>query len=351
MIFSVLIALHNERKKIQQTLKCIKNQYFPKNQYEIIVIDDNSSDDSSEIAEKFGARVIKFQKNIGASEARRIGIKHCKGDIIIFLDAHLYLFDKSSFSTINRVLEENPKIIGICGHYKSREKSDMNQFRDIRREAIFHKTDKERIISLKHFTTLSMAICAIRKSVFKFVNFHEGFKKSLGEDTYLQLQIHKLGFNFKYIPSIVGVHDCPQNMKGICRKMLLELRGTANILRFSVHDKVQVPHMIFFLSYPLTLLLGFILLVSSYSRTFGFILIFASLLREMISAASCLKPKKYSLNIRVEAAFYSFGKEIFGMFYIPFYLFKRGVSLTQMMKILNVVFHWEIARWRSFIFI
>lgn len=348
MIFSILIVLHNERKKIQKTLNCLRNQNFPKNQYEIIVIDDNSNDGSSEIAEKFGAKVLRLKKHIGASEARRKGIEFCRGDIIIFLDAHLYLFDQFCLSKINKSLMENPEIIGICGHYKSKEKNDMNQFRDIRREAIFHKTDKERIISLKHFTTLSMAICAIKKSVFKYVNFSEGFKDSFGEDVYLQLQIHKLGLVLKYIPSVSGIHDSPQNMKGICKKMLLELRGTANILLRSVHDNVQVPFLNFFLSYPLTFLLGFILSIS-FSRIYGLIVMSVALFSEIISALSCLKPKHYSLRIRIKATIYSFVKEIFGTFYIPFYLFKQRVSLVQATQIIKVMVYWEAMRWRSFV--
>ena len=53
---------------------------------EIIVIDDNSKDETKKVAEKLGVRVIKHHRNMGKGEAIKTGITHSNGDILLFLD-------------------------------------------------------------------------------------------------------------------------------------------------------------------------------------------------------------------------------------------------------------------------
>ena len=80
MKVSVIIPTMNEEKYIGKTINRIKK--FGK--YEIIVV-DKSSDKTAEIAKRYSARVIK-QKGQGKGNAMRQGVKHAKGDILVFVD-------------------------------------------------------------------------------------------------------------------------------------------------------------------------------------------------------------------------------------------------------------------------
>jgi len=84
---SVIIPTYNRGKLIVQCIDSVLNQSYPVN--EIIVIDDNSTDDTIKRLNKFKKNLIilKTEKQSGAQTARNIGIKATKSDWIAFLDS------------------------------------------------------------------------------------------------------------------------------------------------------------------------------------------------------------------------------------------------------------------------
>lgn len=84
--FSVVIPTYNRAKMLAQALESVLSQsYAP---LEILVVDDGSTDDTSDVAERFGKHVRYIrQDNAGVSVARNRGIKESRGDIIAFLDS------------------------------------------------------------------------------------------------------------------------------------------------------------------------------------------------------------------------------------------------------------------------
>lgn len=81
MNISVIIPAYNEEKGIAKTIEKI-----PKEVFEIIVVDNNSTDKTAEIAKKLGARVVKETKQ-GYGYALQRGFREARGDIIVTLDA------------------------------------------------------------------------------------------------------------------------------------------------------------------------------------------------------------------------------------------------------------------------
>lgn len=87
MKYSVVIPLYNKQKYIVQTIRSVLNQTYK--DYEVIVVDDGSTDDSFSLASQFqtnGVKVVR-QCNQGVSSARNHGIKVASGEYIAFLDA------------------------------------------------------------------------------------------------------------------------------------------------------------------------------------------------------------------------------------------------------------------------
>lgn len=86
-MISVIIPLYNKENYIKQSIESVLNQTF--SNYEIIVIDDGSTDNGPEEVFKFQDKRIRLihQNNSGVSEARNRGIKEAKYDLIAFLDA------------------------------------------------------------------------------------------------------------------------------------------------------------------------------------------------------------------------------------------------------------------------
>jgi glycosyltransferase involved in cell wall biosynthesis len=83
---SVIIPAKNEGKNIDKLISKLK-QLYPS--FEIIVIDDGSSDDTATVAKKAGAKVYSHPYNIGNGAAIKSGIRMASGDVLVFMDADL----------------------------------------------------------------------------------------------------------------------------------------------------------------------------------------------------------------------------------------------------------------------
>jgi glycosyltransferase involved in cell wall biosynthesis len=86
-LFSIVIPLYNKEKHIAHAIESVLNQTIQN--FEIIVINDGSSDLSADIVKKYADERIRLinQENHGVSYARNTGIKEAKSDLIAFLDA------------------------------------------------------------------------------------------------------------------------------------------------------------------------------------------------------------------------------------------------------------------------
>lgn len=111
MKISVIIPAYNEEKYIADCLTAIKAQETPP--YEVIVIDNNSTDHTAQIAASFGARVVK-EMTQGISPARHRGFHEATGDIIARTDA-----DSAPrpdwLTQITKSFTEHPDAVGITG--------------------------------------------------------------------------------------------------------------------------------------------------------------------------------------------------------------------------------------------
>lgn len=86
MKISIVLPCYNEEKTIGQVLSKIESLNLP--EYEIIVVDDCSTDKSVEIAKRFkNTRVLRHKKNKGYGKTLIDGIKHASGEIIITIDS------------------------------------------------------------------------------------------------------------------------------------------------------------------------------------------------------------------------------------------------------------------------
>jgi glycosyltransferase involved in cell wall biosynthesis len=86
MFISVVVPALNEEKYIGQCLASLHAQSYPRDLYEIIVADNASTDRTSEIARRLGAKVV-YERRRGVSWARHRGVEEARGEIIAGTDA------------------------------------------------------------------------------------------------------------------------------------------------------------------------------------------------------------------------------------------------------------------------
>src|SRR5512137_80909 len=89
-MISVIIPTFNEEENIAQCLVSLSHQTIPRNEYEIIVVDGGSKDNTCEIARKY-ADVVFTQTSKKVGGARNDGVMAAKGDIIATTDADCIL--------------------------------------------------------------------------------------------------------------------------------------------------------------------------------------------------------------------------------------------------------------------
>ncbi|MGB9598499.1 MAG: glycosyltransferase [Minisyncoccales bacterium] len=110
-IFSVVIPAFNEEKFLPKCLESLKKQDFKR--FEVIVIDNNSTDKTTEVVKKFKINLIS-EKNQGVAFAREKGFRSAKGKIIAFTDADTIL-PNNWLSKIFEEFENNKNLVAFGG--------------------------------------------------------------------------------------------------------------------------------------------------------------------------------------------------------------------------------------------
>ena len=120
MDVSIIIINNNREKFIERCLRsCIDQILFNKN-FEVIFVDDGSSDSSWEISRKFKTDIKSFRlkKNMGISYASNYAISKAKGKYIMRVDSDDYI-NKHTIDFMSLILDSNPEIAFVCSdHYR-----------------------------------------------------------------------------------------------------------------------------------------------------------------------------------------------------------------------------------------
>lgn len=116
-LLSFVIPAYNEEKLIPETIEAIQ-RLVPPLPYEIIVIDNGSTDDTAQVASKLNATVI-MQPGGTIGALRNTGVRACAGDVVVFLDADVVLTKQwaERIPTSLEVLRREPRIVtgAMCG--------------------------------------------------------------------------------------------------------------------------------------------------------------------------------------------------------------------------------------------
>lgn len=112
---SVIVPLYNKELSIDSTLHSILNQDY--SNYEVIVVDDGSTDSSANIVQTIKDDKIRFfsKENGGVSSARNYGIKQAVGEYCLFFDADDYMMP-NALSTFESIIQEHPGFIMYTGN-------------------------------------------------------------------------------------------------------------------------------------------------------------------------------------------------------------------------------------------
>lgn len=116
--FSIIVPAYNVEKYIEEAIKSVLAQEFE--DYELILIDDCSTDNTKNILEKYKSKTTKIYsttKNTGtAAGPRNVGLKHARGEYIIFLDGDDKLYNSKVLGKINKLISEKKYDVVYLGY-------------------------------------------------------------------------------------------------------------------------------------------------------------------------------------------------------------------------------------------
>lgn len=121
---SYCVFTYNEEKNIEGSLTSIFNQDYPKDRLEVILVDDNSTDKTLEIAKKFPVKIFHNGKRDGDLSAT-IGFNNATGDFFTAVGADMQFRGRDWFRKMVRPLVENPDMPAAFTRYYSHPKESL----------------------------------------------------------------------------------------------------------------------------------------------------------------------------------------------------------------------------------
>ncbi len=222
-MISLIICTYNREKYIGPLLESIAKNDFPTKDYEIVLVDNNCTDNTSQVCEQFVAdhpeiafRYVQETEQ-GLSAARNKGIKEAKGDIIIYVDDDA-LVDSDYIRIYAEHFATHPDTMAAGGPieplYETQEPDWMSPYTKALLTAWMNYGEKVREYPNGKYPGGGNA--AYRKEVFEKVglfNTELGRKGSLllaSEEKDIFDKMKAMGMQVKYLPTPVLHHIIPQ---------------------------------------------------------------------------------------------------------------------------------------------
>ncbi|MDK2772330.1 MAG: glycosyltransferase family 2 protein [Flavobacterium sp.] len=188
---SVVIPLYNKGFVVSKTLESVINQTFI--DFEIIIVNDGSTDDSVAIVEHFkDERILLFhQENKGAAAARNLGIEKARGELIAFLDAD-DIWEANHLEELFQLYTDFPS----CGMYCSRYTMKISNNKTIAIDYLPELINDFRGIVIDYFKAslhyrigLTSAV-SIPKSILNKYNFNTDVSSGQDLELFTKIAIH-----------------------------------------------------------------------------------------------------------------------------------------------------------------
>ncbi|AFY74465.1 glycosyl transferase [Synechococcus sp. PCC 7502] len=214
VLFSVVIPVFNRDSLIQKTIDSILNQ--SNDNYEIIIVDDGSTDNTIDILIKYGSRIKVFtQQNQGPGKARNLGIKNSQGEYIAFLDSDDIWFPWT-LKVYEKVIRETNKPAFLAGNsifFNNEKEIDYDQVSQLNFTAY-----KDFYASNKNANPFLTSSVTIRRDILEEVGgFTDQWINSEDNDLWLRLGIAK-GFVYINSPAVLAYRQHPQSAIALTEK-------------------------------------------------------------------------------------------------------------------------------------
>lgn len=216
---SIFIPAHNEAVVIEQTLRAMSRLYYPKDKLEVIVINDNSSDNTGEIAQRFTEKypfirvieTVEPNKGKGKSSALNSALAASDSDIVVVYDAD-NTPERMAVWYLVMGLVNDPKAAATVGKFRviNADETWLTRFINIETICFQWMAQGGRWKWFK-IATIPGTNFAIRRSVLESLGGWD--VKALAEDTELTIRVYNMGYHIRFFPKAITWEQEPENLK------------------------------------------------------------------------------------------------------------------------------------------
>lgn len=237
-MISILVPAHNEAKVIGRTVESLLLLNYPKSKMELIVINDNSSDNSKEILENIKDRYNNYNFTIintdsltggkGKSNALNIGYTISKGDFIAVYDAD-NTPDKNALRYLVQTIVMNDELGAVIGKFRTRNKNKNLLTKFINIETLsFQWMSQAGRWQLFNLCTIPGTNFILRRSIIEEIGGWDS--KAIAEDTEISFRIYKLGYKIKLVTQSITWEQEPETVKVWIKQRTRWAKGNIYVL-------------------------------------------------------------------------------------------------------------------------
>jgi len=211
---SIVVPAYNEEKNIADCLESIYKSDYPKDKFEVIVVDDGSADDTIKAAKKYRNIRILRQNHLGKVEALNLGSRKASSQFVLTVDADTTL-DKECMKELLSPFSDR-QIGATTGNNNVRNKKSMlSAFQNV--EYHFSNLIRNSFSTVfKNGIWFSGSLACYRKSALEKIGYFK--KDTLAEDQDIALEMKKAGFKTLNLSMAAGYTIVPVRIKELYRQ-------------------------------------------------------------------------------------------------------------------------------------
>lgn len=235
---TIMVPAHNEGIVIVKTVEALLNFNFPRDKYEVIVINDNSSDNSAELLASLGKEYPDRNLHVintdnitggkGKSNALNIGFKQAKGEVIAIYDAD-NTPEPNALRYLVAELVASEEYGAVVGKFRTRNKETnlLTKFINIETLAFQWMAQAGRFQLFK-LCTIPGTNFIVRRSIIEEIGGWD--EKALAEDTEISFRIYMMGYKIKFQPKAVTWEQEPQTLSVWFRQRTRWVKGNIYVI-------------------------------------------------------------------------------------------------------------------------
>ena len=215
---SVVIPVHNGGHDFEHCLRRLRDSDTEPTEYELIVVDDGSTDRSADLAESFGARVVRHDRATGPAMARNTGALAASSALIFFLDADVAVHRETLGRVIAR-FQADPDLTALFGSYDDEPAAPglVSQFRNLLHHFVHQQGDF--VENARPARTFWTGCGAIRRTAFlDFGGFDPRlYRRPAIEDIELGYRLTRGGCRILLVRDVQATHLKRWTLRGVVR--------------------------------------------------------------------------------------------------------------------------------------